>query len=1508
MVFGFLFFYSAIGLAEDWPYIEVYRLDTGENLTSELLDIGQHGIRLEITEYQFVALKFIAFLGNGSSKNYFGKMETAWRSVHPNLIDYVEGWKDIGQVVPPGGSTIEQIVTIHPSSRAQDSVFTVWAVLYMGESPADPGYNTWKVYDYKVIINVKELDESTFKLPILYPDYSRFSDNVLNTRYSRGVTNVISWLPAEQSGSVRRIVQDVYCFDTEDRANLISSIRRLYKSGQSENLKTAFFDGLKDGHTYGYFAKSVYETDKKTLTLCTDVVYSTQDNTPPEKIVEPQAAVRGEIDEVLLWWKSVTDDLSGVLGYRIYRAVDEGVEILKDSVMVGVGQESYYSWNDYIETGHGYTYRVRAVDRIGNEGDGDRSNRVSLNDGDVTVAPTDDDTDDGSGPSGGSVDSFHKGPMDTLWINLYGWEEQVRFMAVRDDTSFFSNPPNVGMRYFDSGWISPNTLQRHPINRNRRYWIFNYATHEAEGVVIDLNFVDHHTYHRRILRRSNSGIVQTDRLPVIVPDCFPPEDVFNLKTDAVVDDVNFQNPISGYTRWHLALSWKPAVDRGSGLKRYRIFRRVDGIDTDFLERPLLPDNFLKTSFTDSCNDFAGNIFNPVVKYRIVSEDNAGNRRDFMNTDWEAEQRALWAPALTVADEASPNIHQAGSDTTFVKGNAIRFRIDRFDLTDVKQVVFSVNGREVVFDKQGDTYTVPLDTAEVSWIKARVLYRMNQSSLWSSNKIIIREVNRAPLNLEVWNDPNYWRGNIHLQWLRPTLDAVDYEVWRWNESGDSSLVGIVQSKEDTVRWTDFYGFDERYGEPGDRLVAYEKYTYKVRKLNVFDSKSTFSDSGQAVCNRPPRIVGHEIRNDNGADVIIIQWERARPTRASGWWRTRVRVSMNTLDNIIYLTDAAHDVVDDTSFTMKEGTVGAYRVEISAGHNYIFEIKEFPEFPLNAESSWSQPYTVNMTNLDSLFVLPQPRGQVFISWDEDTLIDRLPVNLFEVCRIRNSDSLFWTVPGNVTSTMDAGQGLEHGQRYEYRVSALDSLGQVLAQNSQSAICDTGAAFIPEIDPFTMGYFNSGSLLISWMWRDFAGTPLDSTTEGAVMLRIEISVSRMFPSAGELTETTGWFRADPMHRTMNVKIPNAVNADNRTVYCRITAMDRWNHPTPLLWSTDFYRMKKVVYDPFFPLPVKDLLLSSAEAYYRNPDTVAVNLRWSEEGVTTPPDGNVYWNALVANVASYRILHEFSLKVDTVAVVPSGGQYYTFSDIVRNTPHRWRVVTVDSAGNETQSAWIGRDLWVKTPDPPVPTGFKSCSIRPVPNDTNRVEYYVEIAMDRRHFRWAYEMDGGVVDRLLCGSGWMTDLTFACTTGWGAIVADTTWFRVKARVGLLWESGWSSAVFFSRRQNGDQEGKQTGIEEDIPAEFEVHQNYPNPFNAETRVSYQLPQQSFVEIRVYNVAGSLVDVLVEEEKAPGSYTVVWDGRDRLGRNAASGIYLCHLVAKTNRGDVFQKRFKMMMIK
>ena len=90
---------------------------------------------------------------------------------------------------------------------------------------------------------------------------------------------------------------------------------------------------------------------------------------------------------------------------------------------------------------------------------------------------------------------------------------------------------------------------------------------------------------------------------------------------------------------------------------------------------------------------------------------------------------------------------------------------------------------------------------------------------------------------------------------------------------------------------------------------------------------------------------------------------------------------------------------------------------------------------------------------------------------------------------------------------------------------------------------------------------------------------------------------------------------------------------------------------------------------------------------------------------------------------------------------------------------------------------------------------------------------------------------------------------------------------------------------------------------FGVEQNYPNPFNPDTAIPYQLPEAGEVSLIVYNTLGQQVKVLMNERQEAGYYRAVWDGKDRLGRQVASGIYLVRLEAGT-----FTQVRKMVLLK
>ncbi len=98
-----------------------------------------------------------------------------------------------------------------------------------------------------------------------------------------------------------------------------------------------------------------------------------------------------------------------------------------------------------------------------------------------------------------------------------------------------------------------------------------------------------------------------------------------------------------------------------------------------------------------------------------------------------------------------------------------------------------------------------------------------------------------------------------------------------------------------------------------------------------------------------------------------------------------------------------------------------------------------------------------------------------------------------------------------------------------------------------------------------------------------------------------------------------------------------------------------------------------------------------------------------------------------------------------------------------------------------------------------------------------------------------------------------------------------------------------------------------LPESFKLFQNYPNPFNPSTTIRYHLSadggRRTAVSLKIFNILGELVRTLVDEEQSPGYHLVRWDGRDNLGREVSTGVYIYQL--KTGR---FGKIRRMVLLR
>jgi photosystem II stability/assembly factor-like uncharacterized protein len=141
------------------------------------------------------------------------------------------------------------------------------------------------------------------------------------------------------------------------------------------------------------------------------------------------------------------------------------------------------------------------------------------------------------------------------------------------------------------------------------------------------------------------------------------------------------------------------------------------------------------------------------------------------------------------------------------------------------------------------------------------------------------------------------------------------------------------------------------------------------------------------------------------------------------------------------------------------------------------------------------------------------------------------------------------------------------------------------------------------------------------------------------------------------------------------------------------------------------------------------------------------------------------------------------------------------------------------------------------------------------------------------------------------------------------------ANTGLRYSDVWSLVVHGSNLFAGTSGGgvwrrplseMVTGVEDNFsqtPGDFALEQNYPNPFNPQTTIRYQLPKITQVVLKIYNTSGQEVRTLVNERQTAGSKLVVWDGRDQLGKEVSSGVYLYRL----QTGESVQSR-KMSLVR
>ncbi|MDP3149014.1 MAG: T9SS type A sorting domain-containing protein [Ignavibacteria bacterium] len=135
---------------------------------------------------------------------------------------------------------------------------------------------------------------------------------------------------------------------------------------------------------------------------------------------------------------------------------------------------------------------------------------------------------------------------------------------------------------------------------------------------------------------------------------------------------------------------------------------------------------------------------------------------------------------------------------------------------------------------------------------------------------------------------------------------------------------------------------------------------------------------------------------------------------------------------------------------------------------------------------------------------------------------------------------------------------------------------------------------------------------------------------------------------------------------------------------------------------------------------------------------------------------------------------------------------------------------------------------------------------------------------------------------------------------------------GSVCEMGCGSTYLVYAKIDGKEFGKKlTSINSDknfSPNLFILNQNFPNPFNPSTVISFQLSANSKVSLKVYDVLGNQVAILVDGEKPAGNYKIDFDGSRLSNGISSKGGYASGVYFYTLRAGSFVQSRKMILLK
>jgi len=344
---------------------------------------------------------------------------------------------------------------------------------------------------------------------------------------------------------------------------------------------------------------------------------------------------------------------------------------------------------------------------------------------------------------------------------------------------------------------------------------------------------------------------------------------------------------------------------------------------------------------------------------------------------------------------------------------------------------------------------------------------------------------------------------------------------------------------------------------------------------------------------------------------------------------------------------------------------------------------------------------------------------------------------------------------------------------------------------------------------------------------------------------------------------------------------------------------------------------YDPYVTVNGSDVI----DSVNPNQDAVTSSPFILEISPSCPPNYSVQLELLVYDILGSNIMSSFQIPVGTVIEdFENGMGNWTHSALSAGYVDEWHLETsrnhtqggtysikCGGTGNSDYSNNVHSGL--TTPPFVLPTAGYVTFYHWMAAETNSSTQawdggLIEISVNNGEFQQVEPVGGYHYTIMSNDESPFAPGTavFSGNINWQPVEINLSSFSGTVRLrfvfgsdGYVTDEGWYIDDFAVHSYSASENNSLSEISKPL-----LRQNYPNPFNPTissgrnntnvTKIAFQIPQKTAVDLSIYNIKGQRVRTLVNEEKADGEYLVSWDGKDSFNRDIASGIYFYKLKA------------------